>query len=185
MIILKTDCLCERNSIDNSNWKSSAFCSIKEKQKRVRITIIRSESFPIRILSEFFLLTISALTILLMINKEHLNYIPVAEKINLRAGRSTGRTNISFLPAPFLPTAEMYAWSGDFRQLFEMLSTSGATTIIASKSVDCSAKYLVFVSSHSVKLREHSFAQSVYFLRKVCLFFNFWMIKCTIMSNKT
>ena len=140
MIILKTDCLCERNSIDNSNWKSSAFCSIKEKQKRVRITIIRSEPFPIRIPSEFFLLTISALTILLIIKKEHLNYIPVAEKINLRAGRSTGRTNISFLPAPFLPTAEMYACSGDFRQLFEMLSTSGATTIIASKSVNCKSR---------------------------------------------
>ena len=35
------------------------------------------------------------------------------------------------------------------------------------------AKYLVFVSSRSVKLRELSFAQFVYFLGKVCLFFNF------------
>ena len=35
------------------------------------------------------------------------------------------------------------------------------------------AKYLVFVSSHSVKMRELSFAQFLYFLRKVCLFFNF------------
>ena len=35
------------------------------------------------------------------------------------------------------------------------------------------AKYLVFVSSCSVKLRELSFAQFVYFLGKVCLFFNF------------
>ena len=43
----------------------------------------------------------------------------------------------------------------------------------------------VFVSSNSVKLRELSFAQIVYFLGKVCLFFNFWMIKFTIMSNKT
>ena len=34
-------------------------------------------------------------------------------------------------------------------------------------------KYLVFVSSRSVKMRELSFAQFVYFLRKVCLFFNF------------
>ena len=35
------------------------------------------------------------------------------------------------------------------------------------------AKYLVFVSSRSVKLRELSFAQFVYFWGKVCLFFNF------------
>ena len=28
-------------------------------------------------------------------------------------------------------------------------------------------------------------SQFVYFLRQVCSFFNFWMIKCTIMSNKT
>ena len=35
------------------------------------------------------------------------------------------------------------------------------------------AKYLVFVSSRSVKLRELNFTQFVYFLRKVCLFFNF------------
>jgi hypothetical protein len=35
------------------------------------------------------------------------------------------------------------------------------------------AKYLVFVSSRSVKTRELSFAQSLYFLRKVYLFFNF------------
>ena len=35
------------------------------------------------------------------------------------------------------------------------------------------AKYLLFVSSRSVKLRELSFAQFVYFWGKVCLFFNF------------
>ena len=35
------------------------------------------------------------------------------------------------------------------------------------------AIYLVFVYSRSVKTRELSFAQFVYFLRKVCLFFNF------------
>ena len=35
------------------------------------------------------------------------------------------------------------------------------------------AKYLVFVSSRSLKTRELSFAQFVYFLRKKCLFFNF------------
>ena len=34
------------------------------------------------------------------------------------------------------------------------------------------AKYLVFVSSCSLKTRELSLAQFVYFLRKVCLFFN-------------
>ena len=59
---------------------------------------------------------------------------------------------------------------------------------------DNGAKYLVFVSSRSLKTREISFAQFVYFLknkhivyflREVCLFFNFWMIKSTIMSNKT
>ena len=35
------------------------------------------------------------------------------------------------------------------------------------------AKYLVFVSSCSLKTRELSFAQFVYFFREVCLFFNF------------
>ena len=38
---------------------------------------------------------------------------------------------------------------------------------------DQGAKYLLFVSSRSVKLRELSSAQFVYFLGKVCLFFNF------------
>ena len=33
------------------------------------------------------------------------------------------------------------------------------------------ARYLVFVSSHSLKTRELSFAQFVYFLREVCLSF--------------
>ena len=40
-------------------------------------------------------------------------------------------------------------------------------------TVGLGAKYLVFVSSRSVKTRELSFAQFIYFLRKVCLFFNF------------
>ena len=35
------------------------------------------------------------------------------------------------------------------------------------------AKYLVFISSRSVKTRKLSFAQFVYFLRKVCIFFSF------------
>ena len=47
------------------------------------------------------------------------------------------------------------------------------------------AKYLVFVSSCCLKTRKFSFAQFVYFLMKICLFFNFWMVKFTIMSNKT
>ena len=34
------------------------------------------------------------------------------------------------------------------------------------------ANYLVFASSRSVKVRELSFAKFVYFLRKVCSFFN-------------
>ena len=42
------------------------------------------------------------------------------------------------------------------------------------------AKYLGFVSSRSVKTRELSFAQFVDFVRKACLFFNFWRIKFTI-----
>ena len=37
-------------------------------------------------------------------------------------------------------------------------------------------KYLIFVSSRSVKMRELSFPQFVYFCGKVCSFFNFWMI---------
>ena len=45
------------------------------------------------------------------------------------------------------------------------------------------AKYLGFFSSRSLKTKEKyiSFAQFVYFLREVCLLFNFWMIKFTIM----
>ena len=35
------------------------------------------------------------------------------------------------------------------------------------------AKYLVFVSSHFLKTIELTFAQFLYFLRAVCLFFNF------------
>ena len=38
---------------------------------------------------------------------------------------------------------------------------------------DQGAKYLLFVSSRSVKLRELSFAQFVHFFGKVCLFFKF------------
>ena len=43
--------------------------------------------------------------------------------------------------------------------------------------------YLVFLSSLS-KWEIPQLSQFVYFMRKVCLFVNFWMIKCTIMSNK-
>jgi hypothetical protein len=51
------------------------------------------------------------------------------------------------------------------------------------KSLDLGVKHLVFVSSRSLKTRELSFAQFCNFLRKVCLFFNFWMIKFKIMSK--
>ena len=44
-------------------------------------------------------------------------------------------------------------------------------------------KYLLFLSSCSVKWWNSQFSQFVYFLKKVCAFFNFWMIKCT--ENKT
>jgi hypothetical protein len=54
----------------------------------------------------------------------------------------------------FLGGIFLYSWISD------MISAYGAT-------------YLVFVSSRSVKMRELSFAQFVYFLRKVCLFFKF------------
>ena len=46
------------------------------------------------------------------------------------------------------------------------------------------AKYLVFVSSCSVKMRELSFAQFIYFWGKVCLFFNCLMIRFTITYKK-
>ena len=46
------------------------------------------------------------------------------------------------------------------------------------------AKCLVFVSSRSLKTRKLIFAQFEYLLREVCSFFNFWMIKYTIMSKK-
>ena len=39
--------------------------------------------------------------------------------------------------------------------------------------VHLGAKYLVIVSSCSLKMREFSFAQFDNFLRKMCLFFNF------------
>ena len=44
-----------------------------------------------------------------------------------------------------------------------------------------------FFSSRSLKSREKciSFAQFIYFLKEVCLLFNFWMIKFKIMSKKT
>ena len=45
--------------------------------------------------------------------------------------------------------------------------------IVLRAAADKGAKYLVFVSSHSVNLRELSFAQFVYFWGKVCLFINF------------
>ena len=49
------------------------------------------------------------------------------------------------------------------------------------------AKYLVFFSFCSLKTREFffSFAQFVYFLREVCLLFNFWMIKIYNYVKKT
>ena len=47
------------------------------------------------------------------------------------------------------------------------------------KTLIFGGKYLVFVSSRSVKMRDY-LSQFEYFLRKVCLFFNFWMIECTI-----
>ena len=61
------------------------------------------------------------------------------------------------------------------------------------KNYDYGGKYLVFVSSRCEKakfsLRDlpqlPQLSQFVYSLRKVCLFFNFWKIKCKIMSNKT
>ena len=43
--------------------------------------------------------------------------------------------------------------------------------ITESASSPLGGKYLVFVSSRSVKLTELSFAQFVYFWRKVCCFF--------------
>ena len=36
-------------------------------------------------------------------------------------------------------------------------------------------KYLLFLSSRSVKWEDSQFSQFVYFLRKVCSFFNYWM----------
>ena len=53
-------------------------------------------------------------------------------------------------------------------------------------SIESGAKYLGFSSSHSLKTRKKyiSFAQFVYFLREVCLLFNFWMIKFTITPKK-
>ena len=68
-----------------------------------------------------------------------------------------------------------------FRYLFE------SRTTIPIISTDFGAKYLMFFSSRSIKMREKciSFAQlvllSLYiFLREVCLLFNFWMMKFTI-----
>ena len=46
------------------------------------------------------------------------------------------------------------------------------STVEANRELIRGAKYLVFVSSRSLKTRELSFAQFVYYLRKLCLFLN-------------
>ena len=65
------------------------------------------------------------------------------------------------------------------------MSWLSRTSSLENDHSSIGAKYLLFVSSRSVKLSELSFPQFVDFLGKVCLFFNFRMIKFTIMSNKT
>ena len=72
---------------------------------------------------------------------------------------------------------EMKPWNFDQKhttnsQIRNSQITDSQLTIHNFK-IHIGAKYLVFVSSCSVKMRELSFAQFVYFLRKVCLFFNF------------
>ena len=82
----------------------------------------------------------------------------------------------SFLYPLYFPIAGlMVTFAQDVYLIYAGRAITGFCIGIISLSlpVYLGAKYLVFVSSCSVKLRELSFAQFVYFLRKVCLFFNF------------
>ena len=51
-------------------------------------------------------------------------------------------------------------------------------------TLDVGVKYLFFVSSRSLKTREPGFAQFVYFLREVSLFFNFQKLKSNTLPSK-
>ena len=73
----------------------------------------------------------------------------------------------------------------DERNYSKIKKVNGHIFFFGEMGQNYGAKSLVFVSSCSLKTRELSFAQFVYFLRKVCLFFNFWMIKFIIILNKT
>ena len=67
--------------------------------------------------------------------------------------------------------------------LFQAKQVSSLSTFF---SISLWCEIFGFFSSCSLKTREKciSVAQFVYFLREVCLLFNFWMIKFTIMSKK-
>ena len=64
----------------------------------------------------------------------------------------------------------------------DSFSTNYINSANAVFTLHTGAKYLGFFSFHSLKTREKyiSFAQFIYFLREVCLLFNFWMIEFTI-----
>ena len=66
-------------------------------------------------------------------------------------------------------------------QLFAIIWITGKRKSKVSITMVLGGKYLVFVSSRSVEIRGSSAFSVCIFLRKVCLFFNFWMKKCTIM----
>ena len=65
----------------------------------------------------------------------------------------------------------------------QLKSKSSEESSSADETSDSGAKYLIIFSSCSLKMTEKyiSFSQFVYFLREVCLLFNFWMKKFTIM----
>ena len=78
-----------------------------------------------------------------------------------------------------IPKVILHNFSGE---VFLLLHCTTHTIYIWA---DLGAKYLAFFSSFlKTRKKNISFAQFVYFLREVCLLFNLWMIKFTIMSKK-
>ena len=76
-------------------------------------------------------------------------------------------------------THASYVYFGSYETISKWISSS----LVLYQFYNYGAKYLVFFSSRSLQTREKyiSFAQFVHFLREVCLHFNFWMMKFTIM----
>ena len=101
----------------------------------------------------------------------------------LRRGGSVKSTASSFNSDPddFKPKRKNPAKTLFQNRCIQMILLA----LVAAIAISLGAKYLLFSSSCSLKTREKyfSFAQFIYFLREVCLFFNVCMIRFTIMSK--